>query len=248
MTRTGGATGADRFAARSRRVRLRRLLVTVSGALAVFVAGVVTWLLGWSDVTAVEGVEVSGADQQVERTVRGAADVPDGMPLIRVNTGAIAERVRAVPDVADVEVRRGWPRTVEIEVAVREPAATLQDDDGVWWSVDREGVVFGSSEKKEPGLVEVVADPGDDPAEVSARAAAIKVIADLPGDVIDQVAAVEAPSDAAIELVLTDGRRVMWGTASDTARKAEVLEVVMAEVPDAGGYNVSAPDFPAATE
>lgn len=247
MTRTGGATGADRFAARSRRRRLRRLLLTVCGVLAVFAAGLVAWLVGWSDVTAVDGVEVSGTDGRVERTVRGAADVPDGMPLIRVDTGAIAERVRAVPDVAEVEVRRGWPRTVEIEVAVREPAATLQDD-GKWWSIDRDGVVFGPSERRGAGLVEVVADHGDDPAQVSARVAAIEVIAELPADVLDQVAAVEAPSDAAIELVLTDRRRVLWGTASGTARKAEVLEVVMAEVPDASGYNVSAPDFPTATE
>lgn len=247
MTRTGGATGSDRFAARTRRRRLRRLLWSFCGVLAVSALGMLAWLVGWSDVTAVDGVEVSGADGRVEQAVRGAADVPEGMPLIRVDTEAITERVGAVPDVAGAEVRRGWPRTVEIEVTVREAAATLQDGDK-WWSIDREGVVFGASATRDPELVEVVADPGSDVAEASARVEAIDVLADLPGEVSDMVAAVEAPSEAAVELVLTDGRRVLWGTAADTTRKAQVLEVLMNEVPDASEYDVSAPDFPAATE
>lgn len=247
MTRPGAATGAERFAARSRRRRLRRLLLSLCGVLAGFAAGAVLWLLGWSDVTAVDGVDVDGADGRVERAVRGAADVPGGIPLIRVDTGSIAERVRAVPDVAEVEVRRGWPRTVEIEVAVREAAATLEDD-GRWWSIDREGVVFGPSEERDFGRVEVVADGGDDPEQVGARVAAIEVIEDLPAEVTELLAAVEARSAAAIELVLTDGRHVQWGTASEAARKAEVLAVLMAEVPDASEYDVSAPDFPTATE
>lgn len=246
MTRTV-TTGAERFAARSRRRRLRRLLWSVGGLFGASAAGVVVWLIGWSDVTAVDGVDISGAGSQVERAVRDAADVPEGTPLIRVDTGAITERVRAVPDVAGAEVRRGWPRTVEIEVTVREPVATLRNDD-MWWSIDREGVVFGASETRDPALVEVIAEAGDEPAQVGARVAAIDVLADLPADVAGMLDAVEAPSEAAIELVLTDGRRVLWGTAADTARKAEVLEVLMAEVPDAGGYNVSAPEFPTATE
>jgi cell division protein FtsQ len=247
VTRKGGATGAERFVARSRRRRLRRLLLTFCGILVVSAVGALVWLLGWSDVTAVDGVEVSGADGEVEQAIRSAADVPLGMPLLRVDAGAISERVQTVPDVAGAQVRRGWPRTIEIEVTVREPAATLQDRD-MWWSVDREGVVFGASTARDSSLIELVADAGTDVAEVSARVAAIEILSELPADLTDQLAAVEAPSDAAIELVLTDDRRVLWGTADETVRKAEVLTVLMSEAPDARGYNVSAPEFPSATE
>lgn len=148
---------------------------------------------------------------------------------------------------AGADVRRGWPRTVEIDISVREPAATLQDGD-TWWSVDDEGVVFGASATRNAELIELVADPGSEVGQVSARVAAIEVLAGLPEEVTSQLAAVEAPSEAAIELVLTDERRVLWGTAAETARKAEVLGVLMAEVPDASSYNVSAPDFPSASE
>lgn len=247
MTRTGTPTQADRFAARSRRRRLRRLLWSFCGVLVVSALGALAWLVGWSDVTAVDDVEVSGADGPVEQAILGAAEVPAGTPLIRVDTAAVTERVQSVPDVAGAEVRRGWPRTVEIEVTVREPAATLQDGD-MWWSIDHEGVVFGASATRDFGLVEVVADPGSDVAEVSARVAAIEVLADLPDDLKELLAAIEAPSEAAIELVLTDGRRVRWGAAANTVRKSEVLGVLMAEVPGASEYNVSAPDFPTASE
>ncbi|HEX6196219.1 MAG TPA: FtsQ-type POTRA domain-containing protein [Jiangellaceae bacterium] len=239
--------GADRFAARSRRRRLGRLLWSFGAVLAVSAVAALAWLVGWSDFTAVDRVEISGVGGKVEKAVRDAADVPEGMPLIRVDTDAIDDRVQEIPEVAGADVRRGWPRTVEIDISVREPAATLQDGD-TWWSVDDEGVVFGASATRNAELIELVADPGSEVGQVSARVAAIEVLAGLPEEVTSQLAAVEAPSEAAIELVLTDERRVLWGTAAETARKAEVLGVLMAEVPDASSYNVSAPDFPSASE
>jgi cell division protein FtsQ len=204
------------------------------------------WLIGWSDITAVDEADVSGATGRLERAVRDAASVPIGMPLIRVDTEAIAERVREVPDVADVEVRRGWPQAVEIDVTLRTAFATIDDGD-VWWSVDREGVLFADSPSRDLALVELIADTGSEVASVSARVAALDVVAGMPADLAALLRAVEAPSEASIALVLSDARRVLWGTASDGERKGEVLRVVMAEVPNAARYDVSAPDFPTAT-
>ena len=246
MTRTALTAGAAQFAARSRRRRLRRILWSFVGAVGLAALAAGAWLIGWSDITAVDEADVSGATGGVEQAVRDAAAVPLGVPLIRVDTEAIAERVRMVPDVADVEVRRGWPQAVEIDVTLRDAFATIEDGDA-WWSVDREGVLFGASTSQDFALVELVAATGTEVADVSSRVAAMDVVADLPGDLAALLRAVESPSEASIELILSDGRRILWGTASDGARKAEVLRVVMAEVPDAARYDVSAPDFPTAT-
>jgi cell division protein FtsQ len=211
----------------------------------VAVAGVgfVGWLFGWSEMTELERVHVDGADGQVTAVVLDVADAPLGTPLIRIDLDAIKERVGEVPDVADVEVRRSWWRSLEIEVTAREPVATLEDD-GSWWLVDAEGVVFGESENRDDGVLVLEAPTGTDLPAVAARIAGISVFAGLPDDIRDLVETVAAPSEGAVSLVLADGRTVLWGTDADGARKADVLRALLAEV-DGTRIDISAPDFPA---
>ena len=57
---------------------------------------------------------------------------------------------------------------------------------------------------------------------------------------------VTASSRDSVELVLMSGARVKWGDASDSARKAEVLGVLLRQ--PGRVYDVSAPELPTVRE
>lgn len=241
--RSAPSVADRRFAARARQARLRRLAHIGLALLAAAAVGVAGWVVGWSDALAVDEVRVTGVGEPLSTTVLDAAEVPVGTPLIRLDTAGIAARVAEVSEVADVEVSRSWPSAVTVQVTPRTPVATVPDDDQ-WWRVDASGVLFGASAER-PGQLPVL-QAGDSADDAAARAAGVAVIADLPAEVADLVEEVRAHSGADVRLILADDIVVRWGTADDTARKAEVLLAMMAAQEEtAQVFDVSAPEAPA---
>jgi len=72
-------------------------------------------------------------------------------------------------------------------------------------------------------LVRVPAPGAGDPATV----AALTVLASLPPVLREPLVEVAAESSTRVRLVLTDGRSVFWGDATDNAAKAQVAEVLL---------------------
>lgn len=219
-----------------RRAQLRRGVLL---ALLVLLVAGAAWLVGYSDVLAVRTVQVEGADDAVSAAVLEAAAAPVGVPLARVDTAAVAERAGQVPEVATVEVTRAWPHTLRLTVTPRVAVALLQTPEG-WRLVDGSGAVFGAPEGPLDTLPTIVA--ASTKAGEQARVAAVEVSASLPASLAASVARVEAGSPVDVRLVLRDGRPVTWGSAEDSARKAEVLAVLLAT--PATAYDVSVPDRP----
>lgn len=236
------SAAADRFAARSRRRRWRGIIYGCLVTLAVAAASGIVWLVGWSDLTALQTVRVEGADDGLGERVSVAAAAPLHEQLIRVDTDAVAARVRELPELAEVSVRRSWPRTLVVSVIPRVPAAVIRDD-GSWWQVDRTGVLFGRS-SDQPAELPILDAPAGSDAEAT-RAAGVAVLTGLPAELRDLVAGVSAHSAADVRLELSTGASVRWGGPDDGADKAAVLLRLLAE--DATGYDVSAPSRPAIT-
>ncbi len=204
--------------------------------------GGVAWLVGWSDVTALDEVRVTGARGQLKEAVIAAVPAPLGTPLIRVDTERLAAAARRLPAVEAAAARRSWPNAVVIDVTPRTPAAAVTDG-SAWWLVDRHGVLFGES-SRQPADLPVLDAPTDADA-AAARAAGVAVLGGLPGDLREAVTAVAAPTAASVELSLDSGATVVWGTADHTARKAEVLRALLDSAEPASVYDVSAPSNPA---
>lgn len=230
---------------RSRRPvdRRRRLLVALAGAAAV--VGVVAWVLLGSSLLAVRTVQVDGESALTAAEVVEVAGIADGTPLVRVDTAAAAARVAALPQVASVEVTRGWPGTVVVTLAERVPVAVVTDG-GIRELVDAGGVVYDTITGTTPaGVVPLdVADPGPDDA---ATTAALGALTALPADVRDEVTGVAARTADDVTLTLTDGRSVLWGSADQTERKAEVLGALLEQIESgdldpADTLDVSTPD------
>lgn len=217
---------------RRRRVRpgkRRRLLPPVSrwavlGSVAgvVVLAGVLSWLLLFSSVLAVRTVEVSGSEGDTAAAVREIAAIPEGLPLARLDTDAVGERLLALPQVESVTVARSWPSTIRITVVERVPVALLGVE-GVQWLIDRNGVLF--AQVTEPPAGVPVLEAADD----GATRAALDVIGALPADVRSRLARVSAESPESVILHLTGGRTVIWGSAEDSERKALVLAGVFGQ-------------------
>jgi cell division protein FtsQ len=207
---------------RERRTRLLRRAGWVLAAVTPFVlAG---WVLLGSSWLVVDKVVVSGQHRLTAEQVLAAARVELGTPLARVDTGAVAARVRDLGPVASVSVSRGWPGTLKVVVVEREPVVAVGSGKS-WTLYDGTGTQLGTATAVTAGIVRLhVAHPGpDDP---STRAA-LTVLQGLPTPIRALVVEVRARSVEQVGLVLRDGRRVIWGGTSDRAAKAAALAALL---------------------
>lgn len=240
---TGSIPVADRTTVRSRKRFARRQwarrwltwrpVVALLLVIALVAGGI--WLVFFSSVLAVESVDVEGTRTLDEAEVRAVAAVPEGEPLARVDLDAIRARVQALAVVRSAEVTREWPDGVLITVEERVAIAVVEIG-GRIRGMDADGVVFRDYATAPPGLprVRTSAETRTDALQEAAR-----VVAALPTGISRRVDHVSVATIDQIELVLRDGRTVMWGSAEDSEQKAAVL-VRLLEQP-AQHYDVSVP-------
>ncbi|MGY1603461.1 cell division protein FtsQ/DivIB [Geodermatophilus sp. SYSU D00815] len=228
----------DRRPAGRRRTQLRLLLL-------VPLLATVVWVLWASPLLAVRTVQVDGAGSLTADEVRDAAGVAPGTPLLRVDVDAARARVARLPQVASVQVTRGWPSSVVVTVVERVPLAVV-DNDGQRVLVDEEGVLFDTITGPAPdGVVPLdVADPGPDD---EATAAGLAALAALPAGVRADVAEVGVADPDDVTLTLTDGTTVLWGDAGESEAKGRVLTALLEQLAAgtleaATAIDVSAPD------
>ncbi|MCG5432733.1 FtsQ-type POTRA domain-containing protein [Mycobacterium sp. MYCO198283] len=217
---------------------VRGLKVLVWTVVAVVVAVGLGLLLYFTPVMSARTFAVTGTGVVTREEVLAAAAVPPGTPLLQVDTALVADRVAAIRRVAEVRVRREYPSTLRIAVVERIPVVVKDYPDGPHL-FDRDGVDFATAPPP-PGLPLLDVErpgPNDPPTR-----AALQVLTALRPEVAGQVAAVAAPSVAAITLTLTDGRVVVWGTTDRTAEKADKLAALLTR--PGHTYDVSTPDLP----
>ena len=234
------ASSSARFRERelaNRRRPWRRALVALGAAT---VAGVLVWLLGWSSILGVSAVDVSGATGAEAAAVTELVDVPIGTPLARVDTDAVAARVRERITDAEVSVRRAWPSTLAVDIVLRTPAIVVKNPQGQLEVVDAEGIAFGVV-KAAPKGVPVVTAVGARGATREAMQSALALLNALPSDLSSQVSGITVSS--ANLLTFTLGKRtVVWGSGADSERKVAILRALLPT--KAKVIDVSAPETP----
>jgi cell division protein FtsQ len=230
---TPGRRSAGGFWAR--RSRLRVLVVL---GLVLVLGGTAGWVVLESTLMSVRAVEVTGTSRVTPAEVLAAADVAPATPLARLDTDAVARRVAALVAVRTVSVSRQWPRSVQIVVQERVPAA-VQRRGSSYLLVDPEGVAFDTVRRRPKGLPLVTAPAA---AGEPAFRAALAVLTSVPAPVRRQLLEVRAASPEQVTLRLTRGRTVMWGSPDRGDRKAAVLTALLSR--RARVYDVSAPDAP----
>ena len=206
-----------------RKGRRNKILAALAVLLVVAMLAGSVWLVFFSSYVTVQGAQVTGNSSIATARIERVADVPTGTPLARVDLDAIRQRVEAIPAVRRAEISRSWPHRVHVAVTERTPVAVVNRGNGLQ-ALDEEGVTFGNYAKRPPRLPLVRTQP-DTPAEAMAEGG--KVIASLPSTIAARVDTVEVDSVDQISLLLRNGRKVVWGSAEDSAQKAEVLAVLL---------------------
>lgn len=230
-------TGPIDVRARSRR-RRTRIATAVAVVVAVLLAAGL-YVVRWSGVMAVDRVVVEGAGLVTADQVRQTARVPMGTPLAAVDLDAAGARVAALAPVDRVQVQRAWPTTVRIRITERRPVYQLRDGQGYHW-IDATGVAFHtttSARRATPWALTASRDTRllRDVATVTAH---------LDPALVKQLDHLEAGGPDSITLVLTRDRRVVWGSADQSALKSQVATAMLAT--RARNYDVSSPQNPTA--
>ncbi|MGB7819401.1 MAG: FtsQ-type POTRA domain-containing protein [Ornithinibacter sp.] len=236
----GLSSSTSRFRERSlarRRRPWRRVLATLA---AVAVTAGLVWVVGWSTVFAVQDVEVLGVSGAEADAVAALVEVPEDTPLVRVDTAAVADRVRARVTVAEVSVRRSWPGTLTVDVVGRTPAIVLKNPEGQLEVVDATGVAFGVVKKAPKGIPVVTATTSGGTTREALRSA-LALLDELPPDLAEKVTSVRVSSANLITFTL-GSRTVVWGGGEESARKVAILQALLAT--KAKTIDVSAPDTP----
>lgn len=210
----------------------------VGVVLAGLLAGLV-WAACFSSLLAVRDVRVVGLEQLSTRQVLGAAAVRTGGSLVLLDTAAIAKRVRSLPAVADVDIKRRPLHSVRVVVRERVPVLILESAVGRQ-SVDATGVVFGPEDDRGIGLPRVRTT--GKPLPTQNLSAVLDVLAALPSPMREDVAVVRADNADDVSVELGDGRVIIWGDSTRGAFKARVLRVLMERKGRA--YDVSTPEAP----
>ncbi|RZS34806.1 cell division protein FtsQ [Herbihabitans rhizosphaerae] len=193
----------------------------------------------FTSVLGVRSIDVTGTVSLTADEVRAAAAIEDGTPMLRLSTDEVRARVAKLPRVAEVEVERSWPSTVDIRVTERAAVAIVKSAEGTRL-VDASGVNFALADEPPAGLPELkvanptVADP--------ATRAAVQVLAKLPDSLRAAVATVTAQTPGNVQLSLVDGRTVKWGDQNNSDRKVAVL-VPLLTLKDKKVFDVATPEM-----
>lgn len=205
-------------------IRHRKLILATIAAVLVVAIGV--WLVAFSSVFGVRTVAVRGVHELTPGQVRAVAHVAAGRPLVRLDTGAIRERVEAMPDVAAASVTTSFPSTVTITVTERVGIGVVAAAGGGFMLVDKTGDQFRHVDRRPRHLPLFVVPRGTD-ARTTGGAVAT-VAAALPAAVLGRIASIQALDPTAITLVMRSGRVVRWGGADRSAEKARILPALLA--------------------
>jgi cell division protein FtsQ len=241
--RTGPARKAGRL-----RTGWKAAFFALAGA--AIVAGV-AWALLDSRFLVVRSVQVTGTGKLVTRAqVLAAAKIPLGLPLIRVDGAAVAQRVEQLRQVQSAQVSKDWPDTVVISVRVRTPVFAVASRGG-YAVIDRFGVAMRTVRRRParlplltvarpgaaitpaaPATTAPAAPPATGPPVRSLRgspavSAAAAVLGELPPRIARQVRAVTAAGASNVSVRLADGVVIVWGDTGRARVKAKELRLLM---------------------
>src|SRR3954452_3660461 len=141
-----------RFMARARQRRLRAALPWAVAAGVLLVLGGLTWVVYGTPVLGVRDVKVIGTQLLTPLQVEQAVAVPVKQPLARVDLDGVRARVRAIPAVDRVVVRRSWPSTLVVEVVERTAVAAGPPAADQFTLIDGTGMPYRQVSRQPRGL------------------------------------------------------------------------------------------------
>jgi cell division protein FtsQ len=204
----------------------------------VLAAGV--WLVELSPVLVVRSVRVEGVPTREVSAIVDRAAVPMGIPLAKVDTREIAQRVIGTAVLAEVTVTRSYPSTIVISASRRVPFLAVMNPQGQVQVVDSQGVAYAtvSAAPKHVPLINTV----ENPSSIESLRSAITVLRALSSRQRGKVTQVTVLGPNMVTLKL-DGVDVAWGDGSEPQLKVKVMTALLKQA-GVTMIDVSAPRTP----
>lgn len=178
----------------------------------------------------VDLIEVTGAGNVPVDTVLRTAGMARGDLMVDIDPSATARRIELLSWVADADVRRQWPGTVQVRVTERRAAAAIPVVGGRWATVDATGRVLERTADVPAGLGVIVDVPPIAGDRVPARLRdALAVAAAIPARLLTRVPGVVPRADG-LELVLHPAGVVRFGGPEDVQEKLTAVETLLDRV------------------
>lgn len=250
VTSESPATGSvslrmqERLAERKRTERRRAMsrggkVMAIAGAIVVLV-----WIIAASPLFALDGakIELSGVSGEISAgDVQAVLDSHVGDSLLTMNVPHIANQLRDITGVRDATVERVWPQGLRVTLVARDPVAAIPAGEQ-FVLLDADAVEVGTVDAVPAGLPIVDVPLGD----ARVLDAALAVIRSLPAAVLERMEGLGAQTADSVTFSLREGPRVEWGSADDSALKAQVLTVLLdsGQAPAGTVVDVSAPTLP----
>jgi cell division protein FtsQ len=226
-----------RFTRHARRRRIGWLTgLAVFGVSAALIAVAV-----FSPILALREIRVDGTTRLDPAVITEAVSGQLGTPLALIDENRIRDELGQFTSIRSYVTELIPPGTLVIHIVERTPLGVIGTPSG-FEVVDAAGVVLESSPARPGGLPLLQVDESG--AEGTGFAAMVEVLIALPPDVLAQVDSIAARTRDDVTLTLTgSNQRVVWGSAADSDRKADILAALLGRFATAGPgeYDVSAP-------
>jgi len=194
------------------------------------------WWLWESPALRVNHVRVSGNQRTSTDEILRATGLL-GQSMFTADLADAQEVLYSFPLIASIEVERDWPNTVRITVEERSAWGTWEQD-GVRYTIDRDGVVLGS-EAPDTGAPHIkTADLGalrvGDHVNYQAVDAAAEIYEKLPRQLGTTVTEIAYLPGKGVQVTTANGQQALLGDSSSIAYKLAVWAALSTEARNQG--------------
>lgn len=227
----------------TRRSRHRRAAWITAGAVVVVLVGSVT-ISVFSPLLSLQTVRVEGTSRVDRAAVQKSLDQQVGKPLALIDFAAVKTDLSNFPLIESYVTETMPPHTLVVRITEREPIASVKVGK-TYELVDPAGVIIQTS-TKQPANYPIVDLKGQALDGKVFRSTA-EVLLSLPAQLRTTVKTVSASTADDVTFTLTTGEQVVWGSADESARKAQLLAGLIKDhkarnPTQSVVYDVSAPD------
>ena len=210
------------------RVKPSKAVLAIATTLLVFGAG--SYLLGWSSLLTVKQIEINGAPTLTsEKTIAKSLNLSLGDKLARVDSRALANRLKANDWIKSANISRNWINgKVVIDLQPRTPVALYTAPGKPQVALDASGASFQLMGQVPTGLPKVSSS------SVASGLIAIEVFTEMPKEFSEGIERLTAVSPTNI---LIDGKfsdrsmQIVWGDGEDLSLKIKVITALL-ELPE----------------
>jgi cell division protein FtsQ len=219
----------------------RRRIGWLTGFAILAVTAALIAIAVFSPILALREIRVEGTTRLDPAVVTEAVSGQLGTPLALIDENRIRDELGQFTSIRSYVTELVPPGTLVIHIVERTPLGVIATPNG-FDVVDAAGVVLESSPARPDSLPLLQVDEAG--AEGTGFEAMVEVLIALPPGVLAQVESIVARTRDDVTLTLVgSGQRVVWGSAADSERKADILAALLERFATAGPgeYDVSAP-------